>query len=235
MMDPINFENEESLDLEFDQQMQALVNEAQTPSDKPTNPTAETTPEIERLMRQNAELLARLEEAVREQGKGLQQKSALNQQLFDALHAEMKGYRDNMFLEVSQRPLIMDVIGVYDDLRRIFEQIEEAEHERSSLATAKVSTDHLLYHLLEVLERVGVTKRDSLTGKYDINCHRAVSRVEASAPEEDGKVERSLRPGFQWRGSVLRPEEVVVKKWGETAISEPAGQTQRLRLEREES
>ncbi len=46
----------------------------------------------------------------------LEQKNGLNQRMFDALHEELKGYKDGFLLESVHKPIIRDLISLYDDL-----------------------------------------------------------------------------------------------------------------------
>src|SRR5436305_8475983 len=44
----------------------------------------------------------------------LDQKNGLNQRMFDALHEELKGYKDGFLLESVHKPIIRDLISLYD-------------------------------------------------------------------------------------------------------------------------
>lgn len=223
--------------MEFNQQMQNLADEAQSHQSRLGQSAVAHFDSRENGMEmigstlaENREALERLEAAVESQGKtagdfaeirnALFQKSSLTQQLFDALHAELKGYRDGALIEGLQKPLILDVIGIYDEMSRLHGQMER---ETSSLANRPdylKTLDHLQHHVLEILARVGVTKHELLTGKFDKTLQRATSREETENPEEDGCVARSLKPGFEWRERILRPEEVTVKKWPKPEVME---------------
>jgi len=158
----------------------------------------------------------------------LDKRSAINQQLFDALHEELKGYRDGFLLEVLQKPLVRDLVCLFDDLSTIRRQIAAfaAEAKTSGEAAPCASTSEFLKHLeenldhsvdfvVEVMSRMEVTQLEPALGKLDKKNQRAISVELADSPEEDGDIIRSVKPGFIWRERVVRPEEVVVKKWKE--------------------
>jgi molecular chaperone GrpE (heat shock protein) len=44
--------------------------------------------------------------------------------------------------------------------------------------------------------------------------HRVVSYEPADFAEEDGRIIMRVKRGFLWRDQVLRPEEVVAKRFG---------------------
>ncbi len=46
-----------------------------------------------------------------------------NQKLFDALHAELKGYKDNFLFDSLQKPFIRDLVSLFDDLSDVHAQM----------------------------------------------------------------------------------------------------------------
>jgi len=44
--------------------------------------------------------------------------------------------------------------------------------------------------------------------------HRVVSYEPADFPEDDGRIVMRLKRGFLWRDKLIRPEEVIAKRWG---------------------
>ncbi len=155
----------------------------------------------------------------------IDQRQQINQQLFDALHAQMKDYRDGFLLEVMQKPVVRDLIDLFDLFAVIVRQFDAAlemgrESESATEAIAPFETlftnlSHTQGNLLEVLERMEVKMMPPLSGRLDKQKQRALSVVPAETIEEDMQIQESLKPGFQWRDRVFRPEEVVVKKWKE--------------------
>lgn len=47
-----------------------------------------------------------------------------NQKLFDALHTELKGYKDNFLFETLQKPFIRELLPLFDDLSSLHAQME---------------------------------------------------------------------------------------------------------------
>ncbi len=87
--------------------------------------------------------------------------------------------------------------------------------------------DHAIDYLLEIMCRMEVTRLDRCAGKLDKKQQRAIAVELADPPEEDGEIVRSVKPGFAWRDRVVRPEEVVVKKWKEGFLVEIPASSQK--------
>jgi molecular chaperone GrpE (heat shock protein) len=140
-----------------------------------------------------------------------------NQKLFDAMHAELKGYKDGFLFDALQKPFIRDLINLYDDLSALL--VQTSEHAQASddefahrLAENLLNT---ISHLLEIFERLDVQPLHTEPGEpVDKKVHRLVSFEPAGSAEADGQVVRSVRPGFLWRDArCVRPEEIVATKW----------------------
>ena len=168
----------------------------------------------------------------------IEQRDAVSQQLFNSLHQELKGYKDQFILEILHKPIIRDLITLFDDLSELQRQMaanvaEQGARETSSksdlvladhLNDFCMNLNHVSHFLLEILARMEVSRAPDSTGKWDREKHHAVGVEMAGSAEEDGEIVRSCKPAFVWRGRVVRTEEVVIKKWKEgylVAIKEP--------------
>ena len=235
---------------DFDRQMKSLVLDAQQQIDDRVEKKA--APSFLHMLRplvlglealtratiENKEVLSRLEVTAAMQmalpplmagvQETLDKRGAINQQLFDALHEELKGYRDGFLLEVLQKPFVRDLVNLFDDLTTIRRQIthfvedgnlpaepEQGPSPHEFLRNLGENLDHAQDFLLEVMSRMEVARIEPMPGKLDKKNQRAISVELADTPEEDGDIVRSVKPGFAWRERVVRPEEVVVKKWKE--------------------
>jgi molecular chaperone GrpE (heat shock protein) len=190
--------------------------------------TVENTMVLARLEAANTthEILPRFVSEIQEK---FDDKNVINQQLFDALHQELKGYKDGFILEVMQKPLVRDLITLYDDLAEIHRQMELVEKGLESsqeaggvpvpfcgrLKNTGTNLDHVMHSLVEIMARMEVRILEPSTGKLNKTTQRAVSVALADSDKEDGDILRSVKPGFMWRERIVRPEEVVIKKWKE--------------------
>ena len=165
----------------------------------------------------------------------LELKNGVNQSMFAALHEELKGYKDGFLLESVHRPIIRDLISLYDDTTELQRQAFAAAAEASKvedsplavrLRTLEMNLDHNLGFITEVLARLEVTLMEPHLGKLDKRTQRAIAVELAEDPDQDGDVVRTARRGFLWADRVFRAEEVVVKKWKEGFLValQPLGQ-----------
>ena len=165
--------------------------------------------------------------------QALDQRNAVSKAMFEALHSELKTYKDGFLLEAVLRPVIRDLISLHDDIFDIHRQLALAlssQEQRGSMAGSALiffenvagpvnQLEHNRDSILEVLERLDVTLLPAGTGKLDKQAQRAVSVEYTEDPDRDYEVVKILKRGFQWKDRVIRAEEVVIKKWKEGYLS----------------
>ena len=141
---------------------------------------------------------------------------SVNQQLFDSLHAELLKYRDNFLHESLQKPFIHDLVYLYDHLNGLCDQLSSAAQEKDKRGRVSQWRDNLenaIDSLVEILHRFDVREiepREHVDRAY----HRVISFEPADFPEEDGTIVMRVKRGFVWRGKLIRPEEVIAKRFG---------------------
>lgn len=141
---------------------------------------------------------------------------SVNQQVFDSLHAELLKYRDNFLHESLQKPFIHDLVYLYDHLNGLFEQLSTAAQEkgnRSRVSQWRDNLENAIHSLVEILHRFEVREIEPRE-RVDRACHRVLSFEPADFPEEDGNIVMRVKRGFIWRGKLIRPEEVIAKRYG---------------------
>jgi molecular chaperone GrpE (heat shock protein) len=151
-----------------------------------------------------------------EQLASIRSSESVNQQLFDSLHAELLKYRDNFLHESLQKPFIHDLVYLYDHLNGLCEQVSTVAQEkgkRSRVSQWRDNLENAIHALVEILHRFDV-KEIEPRERVDRGCHRVISFEPADFPEEDGCIVMRVRRGFVWRGKLIRPEEVIAKRFG---------------------
>ncbi len=157
----------------------------------------------------------------------LEMKNGVSHSMFSALHEELKSYKDGFLLQSVYRPIIRDLVSIYDDLTEIHRQISDAIGENSGgekesaatkavfdrMRTMEMNLGHSVEFILEVLARLDVTRIPVGSGKLDKCSQRAVAVEPTENSAEDTFVVRVVKRGFLWHERVLRPEEVVVKRF----------------------
>jgi len=166
----------------------------------------------------------------------LEQRNVVNKAMFEVLHGELKTYKDAFLLEALLRPVIRDLISLFDDIFEIHRQLMLAltsQGERGKLvgsalilfenvAAPAKQLEHNRDAIIEVLERLDVTLTPLGSGKLDKQSQRAMSVELTDDPEQDNEIVKVSKRGFMWKDRVMRPEEVVIKKW--KGITQPAAE-----------
>jgi molecular chaperone GrpE (heat shock protein) len=180
---------------------------------------AENLSLAERLQELEKSLLSRFEQFSGEMDKQLaliRNTESVNQQLFDSLHAELLKYRDNFLHESLQKPFIHDLVYLYDHLNGLCEQLSAAAQEkgkRSRVSQWRDNLENAIHSLVEILHRFDVREIEPRE-RVDRAYHRVISFEPADFPEEDGTIVMRVKRGFVWRGKLIRPEEVIAKRFG---------------------
>lgn len=166
-------------------------------------------------------LSARSEEAstqfqkIEEHLLAIRTSETVNQKLFDSLHDELLKYRDNFLHESLHKPFVRDLVVLFDDLSTLADQLKTAEASDPSLSRLsrwRENLDNGIHALLEILHRLEVSEVE--TKEFvDISTHKVVSFEPADFAEDDGRIVMRIKRGFIWRGNILRPEEVIAKRF----------------------
>jgi molecular chaperone GrpE (heat shock protein) len=146
----------------------------------------------------------------------LRNTESVNQRLFDSLHQEMIKYRDNFLHESLQKPFIRDLVTLFDDLSGILSQVQRAaeagDGKRGALGQWRDNLENAIHSLTEILHRMEVSEIEP-KDMVDRALHKVISFEPADFAEEDGQIIMRVKRGFLWRDQVLRPEEVVAKRF----------------------
>lgn len=140
---------------------------------------------------------------------------SVNQRLFDSLHDELLKYRDNFLHESLHKPFVRDLIVLFDDLSALSEQLRgAADSARKSdrVTRWRENLENAIHSLVEVLHRLEVTEIE-VKERVDLAMHKVVNFEPAEFAEDDGRIVMRIKRGFLWRGKVLRPEEVIAKRY----------------------
>jgi hypothetical protein len=204
-------------------------------------PVMKTLATVSKAVEEHSSLLARIEKATGTDDAArqilpkivadlrglLEMKNGVSHSMFSALHEELKGYKDGFLLQSLHRPIIRDLVSLYDDMVEIHRQLSAAiattagQEDPSPNAQAllerirnmEMNVEHNVEFIVEVLARFDVMLLPQSPGKLDKCKQRAVAVETTENPDDDTLVVRIVKHGFLWNERVLRPEEVVIKKW----------------------
>jgi molecular chaperone GrpE len=132
------------------------------------------------------------------------------------LAAEFENYRKRVERERSeswvraQAQLAERLLEPLDDLQRIADfdpatTPSSALHEGAEMVEKK---------FLRALESAGLEEIDAAGKPFDPTQHEALATAPAESADEDDTVAQVYRKGYRFKGVLLRPAQVVVKKHG---------------------
>ncbi len=130
---------------------------------------------------------------------------------YDALYAEMRGYKEN-FLETAQKPLFNALVLLFDAVDRIMRRVDEIPDAAIPKDAVTEAFRQVKDQLVESLYRNDIELIEDRPAKLDVSFQKPVRRVETETAAEDRDVVQCVREGFRRRGIVFRPQEVVVKR-----------------------
>ncbi len=146
----------------------------------------------------------------------LRNAESMNQRLFNSLHQELKSYRDNFLRESLQKPFIRDLVVLFDDLSSLSSQMQSAsggvEAKQGAVSQWSANLQNSIHALMEIMHRMEVAEIEPKE-MVDRAFHKVVSYEPADFAEDDGRIVMRIKRGFIWRDQVLRPEEVVAKRF----------------------
>jgi molecular chaperone GrpE (heat shock protein) len=153
---------------------------------------------------------------IEEQLAAIRNSETVNQRLFDSLHDELLKYRDNFVHESLQKPFIHDLVHLFDDLTSLASQLgpNPTQNQKTVHMTQwRENLENSIHSLIEILHRFDVKEvepRDTV----DRTLHKVVSYEPADYAEDDGRIVMRVKRGFVWRDNLIRPEEVIAKRYG---------------------
>lgn len=154
----------------------------------------------------------------------------LQQRAFDTLHDDLQKYKNAFLLNEFQRPVIRNLIDLYDRLLRIEETLPRVGPRKTGPTVEEFTADlgrfignltGFRHALTEVLARLEVEsyedRHDALRQEalqtLDAKLHRTIAVESTDDPELDKRVARTHKHGFYWRERVFRPQEITVFRY----------------------
>lgn len=138
---------------------------------------------------------------------------AVKEKAFDKLYEDMRQQRElPNILDRNIKPLLADLLLLYDNMNRF--EISLTSQQSSNSETILQEFKDLLDELLETLYRQEVIPiEDDGSGNFNSKLHKATKTEAAKTQDEDFKIVDVVRKGFLWRDKILRPQEVVIKRF----------------------
>lgn len=140
-------------------------------------------------------------------------------QMYDKLYAEMKDYKESFLLEVLHKPIIHNLIQLYDSFILVELQLDDLLNDNEEntvfdeLSQYRRNLENFRFKLEEVLYRMDVTPYKDSLETLDRQLHKTRRIISCDDPEQDQKIAEVHRTGFYWREKVFRPEEVTIFRY----------------------
>ncbi|MCE2403419.1 nucleotide exchange factor GrpE [Candidatus Poribacteria bacterium] len=148
-------------------------------------------------------------------------------EMFDKMYAEMKDYKESFLLEVLHKPIIHNLIQLYDSFLSIESQLDDILIGKENniltdeLSQYRQNLENFRYKLEEVLYRMDVTPYKDSPETLDRQLHKTRKVISSDDPKQDQKVAEIHKIGFNWRDKVFRPEEVTIFRYTPSAGEPP--------------
>ena len=132
------------------------------------------------------------------------------------LAAEFENYRKRSRSELAQSGiraqvmLIASLLKALDDL----EGVAALDPEATPAAAVLEGIVLVERKLFQILKEAGLEEVDASGASFDPNVMEAMTRAPADSEAEDDTVEQVFRKGFLFRGQLVRPARVSVRKFG---------------------
>ena len=194
--------NSDESEMEFDVAMDTF-----TPEDNPEMPPHSKLSVIQQSLEALQELFEK--QIARNQNQT---------EMFDKIYAEMKDYKESFLLEVLHKPIIHNLIQLYDSYLLLESQLDvmlETEDGVISdgLTQYRNNLENFRYKLEEVLYRLDVTPYAESSKTLDRQLHKTRQTISTDDPKQDKTIAEVHKIGFNWREKVFRPEEVTIYRY----------------------
>ena len=158
------------------------------------------------MLRENNSFLKEIKSIIQER----LEYDVAKEKVVDKLNDELRFYRDN-FVFQSQKSMFIDLMLLYDHLERILAVLGTDD------VFSKEKTTELLQtfkeELLEILYRKDITPFEEHPEYLNHKLHKTIKTIPTNEESENNKVDEIIKTGFRWNDNILRPEEVIIKKY----------------------
>ena len=142
--------------------------------------------------------------------------------MFDKMYREMNSYKDNFLLETVHKPIIHNLVQLYDNFMALESQFKDilnkddavgSEGLSQELQQFQANLENVCFELEEALYRMDVSPYEEQPEVLDVKLHKTLKVEPTNDPEEDRKVVKVHKKGFCWGDKVFRREEVTIHQY----------------------
>jgi len=129
--------------------------------------------------------------------------------IIDNLHSELQEYKNETFRKHFQT-MIMDVIKIIDDIRKLSRFYREQESLNSDPDKMLKLIESIPADLEDSFYWQGVKPYIVDSDHFDPTQQKVLKKIETTDKIKDKMIAERLFPGYEWDGRVIRPEMVNV-------------------------
>ena len=129
--------------------------------------------------------------------------------IIDELHGQLQEFREGI-INKHMLSLITDIIKILDDTRKFKAYYEKQGRAENTADMLLDFLDQITLDLEETFTLQGIYPFTCTQNTFDSARQRIIKKIETSDPGKNGRVARSLRPGYECEGKVIRPEMVSI-------------------------
>ena len=192
-----------------------VVEESGTAARGPEGPDADTPPEGEPAQGDGTSGAGEVEGTAADEVGELRAELETLTDRYLRLAAEFENYRKRSRSELAQSGiraqarLIGSLLEALDDL----EGVAALDPEATPAAAVLDGIVLVERKLFQLLEEAGLEEIDASGASFDPNVMEAMTRAPADSEADDDTVEQVFRKGFLFRGQLVRPARVSVRKF----------------------
>ncbi len=130
-------------------------------------------------------------------------------EIIDKLHQELQEYKQDI-VKKHILSIVLDVVKVADDIRKwiaYFRSLDVSERDPVKLFRY---LEAIPSDLEDIFYWQGVKPYVNREGVFDPAKQRTIKKISTDDPSKDKTIAKSLRPGYEWEGKVIRQEMVAV-------------------------
>jgi len=130
-------------------------------------------------------------------------------EIIDKLHQELQEYKQDI-VKKHILSIVLDVVKVADDIRKWLAYFRSLEVSQRDPVKLFRYLEAIPSDLEDIFYWQGVKPYKNREGDFDPARQRAIKKITTDDISKDKTIAKSLRPGYEWEGKVIRQEMVAV-------------------------
>ena len=144
---------------------------------------------------------------------------AHKEKIIDSLHNELQEYKNGL-VNQKLKSISQDIIKVIDDISRFTDHNLSDDNSKINISKLFNYINDIRSDLEDILIMQDIKPFRSEEGLFQPDRQRVLKKVKTDDPSMDKKVVKSLFPGYEFLGKILRPEIVIVNVYAERSSLE---------------